>query len=222
MTMLRQSMPVMDIKALTDDGRIEGYASVFGVVDRGEDAVMPGAFAKSLSELEASGGKVRMLWQHDPSRPIGRWTELVEDERGLKATGAFNMEVAQGREARALLKAGDIDGLSIGYSVVRAKRDEETGVRELHEVKLWEVSLVTFPMNEMAVAQAKAQRDADELRDRLAAGDRLTEREMEQLLKGALGLSNSQAERAVRLHLKGSGEPAVADERAAFLRALSA
>ena len=86
-----------------------------------------------------------MLWQHDPTEPIGVWDEVREDERGLYVKGRLLDSVARAREAAALLEAGAIDGLSIGYKTVRASKNEQ-GQRLLSEVELWEVSLVTFPM----------------------------------------------------------------------------
>lgn len=124
---------------------VEGYASLFGLVDQGGDRVMPGAFAASLARMAAKGDKVRMLWQHDPARPIGVWDEIREDQKGLWVRGRLLPEVAQAREAAALLDAGAIEGLSIGYRTIRAEKDRK-GQRMLAEVELWEVSLVTFPM----------------------------------------------------------------------------
>lgn len=146
---------------LTDGQVIEGYASLFGMTDQGGDAVLPGAFAASLARIAARGDKVRMLWQHDPTRPIGVWDEVREDGRGLWVRGRLLPEVAQAREAAALIGAGAIDGLSIGYRTIRAERDA-AGRRTLAEVELWEVSLVTFPM----LAEAKVGRkDHDALRE---------------------------------------------------------
>lgn len=139
---------------------IEGYASLFGLTDQGGDAVMPGAFSASLARLAAKGGKVRMLWQHDPARPIGVWDEIREDAQGLWVKGRLLSEVAQAREAAVLIEAGAIDGLSIGYRTIRAERDGKDR-RILAEVDLWEVSLVTFPM----LPEAKVDRkDADQMR----------------------------------------------------------
>lgn len=146
---------------LSDGQVIEGYASLFGLTDQGGDAVQRGAFAASLARLSAKGDKVRMLWQHDPTRPIGVWDEIREDEKGLWVKGRLLPEVAQAREAAALIQAGAIDGLSIGYRTIRAERDQK-GRRALAEVELWEVSLVTFPM----LPEAKVGRkEADHLRE---------------------------------------------------------
>lgn len=138
------------------EGRvISGHASLFGVCDQGGDIVQRGAYARSLARLGDAGGRIRMLWQHDPSQPIGVWEEVREDETGLWVRGRLLDGVARGREAVALIEAGAIDGLSIGYRTVRAERDNK-GRRLLSEVELWEVSLVTFPMLSEARIAAKA------------------------------------------------------------------
>lgn len=142
--------------AIEADGTIKGYASVFGVKDSGGDIVMPGAFAVSLSD----GRAIRMLWQHDPSRPIGVWKVVREDERGLYVEGQINLSLHQGRETYEMLKGGLIEGLSIGYRTKRAKRT--AAGRELHEVELWEISLVTFPMlTDGRVSSVKAHEDGN-------------------------------------------------------------
>jgi HK97 family phage prohead protease len=138
-----------DIK-VTDGVEIEGYASLFGRKDQGGDVVQAGAYQKSLADLKAKGRSVKMLWQHDPAQPIGIWDEVREDARGLYVKGRLLTNVEKGREAVALIEAGAIDGLSIGYRTVRAQklRDQKDGMaaRLLSELELWEVSLVTFPM----------------------------------------------------------------------------
>ena len=128
---------------VSPDARIEGYASVFGQADQGGDVVAAGAYAKSLARRGT--GAVKMLWQHDPREPIGVWDEIREDAHGLKVSGRLLTEIARGREAAALIAAGAIDGLSIGYRTVRAANDAG-GRRVLSELELWEVSVVTFPM----------------------------------------------------------------------------
>ena len=134
---------------------ISGYASLFGAVDQGGDVVEPGAYGASLKRLAAQGGRVKMLWQHDPAQPIGIWEEVREDARGLFVKGRILIEVEKGREAAALLAAGAIDGLSIGYRTLTAAKDG-AGRRLLKELELWEVSLVTFPMLPEARVAAKA------------------------------------------------------------------
>lgn len=197
----------LDLKAVEDNGVIEGYASLFGVVDEGGDMVAPGAYASSLTKLASDDRKVKMLWQHDPSQPIGVWDDVQEDQRGLVVKGRILPDVAKGREAIALIKAGSIDGLSIGYRTVSAHKDDAQN-RILTEVELWEVSLVTFPMLPSARVTAKSDVPA-EIIEKLKAGDRLTEREFGKMVKG-FDLSNSQADRAARIHLKGQGDPAPA------------
>ena len=130
--------------ALKEGAEITGYASLFGATDQGGDVVQRGAYGGSLAKLASAGRGVKMLWQHDPAQPIGVWDEVREDGRGLFVKGRLLLEVRAGREAHVLLKAGAIDGLSIGYRTLRAEKG--TGQRLLHEIELWEVSLVTFPM----------------------------------------------------------------------------
>ncbi len=145
---------------VTDGTGIEGYASLFGACDQGGDIVEKGAYAASLARGSAEGRRVKMLWQHDPSRPIGIWDEVGEDDRGLRVKGRLLESVALGREAAALIAAGAIDGLSIGYRTLRSRQDEK-GRRVLTELDLWEVSLVTFPMLHGARVGAKRETLAD-------------------------------------------------------------
>lgn len=221
--MKQRSAPVLEIKALKETGEFEGYGSTFGgEADAHGDIIAPGAYAESLAEHAAKGTMPKLFWQHDRNEPIGSWKSATEDDHGLLLRGKLNMEVQRGREALALLKAKDIDGLSIGYRIKAYSVDTDTGVWTLEKLDLVEVSIVSVGANENAVVQSvKAAKAAHDLMERLKAGDRLTEREFETWLKG-LGLSNSQAERAARVHLKGQGEPAeAADDGLAFLRALN-
>ncbi len=149
-------------EAVSDGVQVEGYASFFGQPDKGGDVVVKGAYAASLKALAANGGRIKMLWQHDPAQPIGIWDEVREDARGLYVKGRILNEVAKGREAAALIGAGAIDGLSIGYRTRRATKNDK-GQRLLSELELWEVSLVTFPMlPDARVVEAKGENlDAD-------------------------------------------------------------
>ncbi|MCA3255754.1 MAG: HK97 family phage prohead protease [Alphaproteobacteria bacterium] len=126
--------------------RLAGYAAVFDVRDRGGDVVRRGAFAGALA---AGGAGVPLLWQHDAARPIGRVTRIGEDRRGLRVVAEIEERAADGANAAALLRAGAVDGLSIGYRVKRA-RGRPGGGRELIDVELIEVSVVTFPMQPLA------------------------------------------------------------------------
>ena len=142
--------------AVTDGTLIEGYASFFGKCDQGGDVVEPGAYAASLAALAKMGRSVKMLWQHDPTQPIGIWDEVREDSKGLYVKGRLLLDVAKGREAAALIEAGAIDGLSIGYRTKKAHKNGK-GQRLLAELELWEVSLVTFPMLPQARVAAKGE-----------------------------------------------------------------
>lgn len=140
------------------DGHFTGYASLFGVPDLGRDVVAPGAFAASLAARGVAG--VRMLWQHDPAEPVGRWLALREDGRGLRVAGQLNLAVQRARELDALLGAGGLDGLSIGFRTVRAQ-PQRSGLRRLEAIDLWEISLVTFPLQAGARIAAPVQAGSD-------------------------------------------------------------
>lgn len=145
---------IADVRA---DGTFDGYASLFGKLDLARDVVEPGAFTASLARRGAAG--VRMLYQHDPAVPIGTWTEIREDARGLFVRGRLALAAAKAREVRALMREGALDGLSIGFRAVRARTDAKTGIRRIMEVDLWEISVVTFPMlPEARIGAVKATR----------------------------------------------------------------
>lgn len=137
----------LDVKAVNDEGTFDGMLSVYGNLDLGGDVVERGAFTKTLHD----GGDVRpLLWQHDQKQPIGT-LRLRDTEVGLECRGALVMGVTRGREAHELMKAGALKGLSIGFDTIESKAAiDGKGVRRLKEIRLWEGSLVTFPMNQMA------------------------------------------------------------------------
>ncbi len=148
--------------SVSEDAVIEGYASLFGQVDQGRDVVQKGAYRASLDGLVKAGQRVKMLWQHDPAQPIGVWDEVREDDKGLWVKGRLLESTQKGREAAELIRAGAMDGLSIGYRTKRAVKNDK-GQRVLTELELWEVSLVTFPMLPSARVAAKgAILDAEE------------------------------------------------------------
>lgn len=136
-----------EIKALDDNtGKFSGYGSVFGVKDSYNEAVQKGAFTESLQKH----GMPALLWQHRPAEVCGVYLDVREDERGLYVEGQLNLETQVGREAYALLKQGALKGLSIGFSTLEERIDRTTGIRHIEKVRLYEVSLVTFPANEAA------------------------------------------------------------------------
>lgn len=125
-------------------GLFSGYASLFGVQDLSGDVVLAGAFRRSLERRGAEG--VKLLYQHDPATPLGRWLQVEEDARGLRVVGRLHAEVAKAREVLSLMREGILDGLSIGFRTVSARTDARSGIRRVAEVDLWEISVVTFPM----------------------------------------------------------------------------
>jgi len=138
------------------DGTVEGYASLFGEIDQARDMVMKGAFRATLAARGVH--RIPMLFQHDPAEPVGVWLELREDAHGLYARGRLIPEVARARELLSLLRAGAVDGLSIGFKTVKGKLDPRTRVRRLIAVDLWEISIVTFPL--LAGARVRAVKQA--------------------------------------------------------------
>ena len=134
----------LDLRSISGQGRFSGYASLFGQVDLGKDVIEPGAFRRSLTTRRAQG--VRMLFQHDPAEPIGTWSTIREDARGLYVEGVLAPGVARAHEVHQLMKNGALDGLSIGFQTVKSRSDPKDGVRHILEADLWEISIVTFPM----------------------------------------------------------------------------
>jgi HK97 family phage prohead protease len=131
-----------------EKGFVEGYASVYGVVDSQKEVVDRGAFVKALADPK----KLKFLWQHDYKRPIGRIVKLWEDDYGLKYQARYNLKTSWGKDAYEAAVNGDIDGNSIGYTMHNGKafKDDE-GVNHLQDVGLMEISNVTFPSNTEAV-----------------------------------------------------------------------
>ena len=143
----RKSYP-MEIKEISDEGYFNGYGSVFDVVDDWDDVIVRGAFAETLQKKTPV-----MLWQHDSAEPIGVYERIREDEIGLWLEGRLLLDIEKGREAHILLKNRAIRGLSIGFLPLAWEWEtrDNTRVRILKDIDLWEVSLVTFPANPKAV-----------------------------------------------------------------------
>ena len=130
--------------APTEDGRFEGYASLYNLRDRSGDVVKPGAFRRTLTAKRPSD--IRLLHQHKAEEPIGIWEEIREDARGLFVRGRLILRSPRAAEVWALMREGAIDGLSIGYKTVRAGKTSAPKGRTLFDIDLWEISLVTFPL----------------------------------------------------------------------------
>jgi uncharacterized protein len=182
-----------EVKSVAEDGTFEGYASLFNREDLGHDVIQPGAFNDSLAGREASA--IKMLFQHNPAEPIGVWDVIREDAKGLYVKGRLTLAVAKAREVLALMKAGALDGLSIGFKAVKARRDARSGVRRLEKVDLWEISVVTFPMLPGARVTAVKQRPFVE---RVPS-----ERDFERWLSRDAGLTRTEARAVLRDGLKG-------------------
>lgn len=138
-----------EMKSFGDTGYFAGYASMFDYIDSQMDVVLHGAFERTLAE-NAEGRDIKLLWQHDPKEPVGYFTNIIEDNHGLYVEGYIQQEVQKGKEAYALLKSGAVRGLSIGYNVKNYNVDHKTGIRIINDLDLFEISLVTFPANDMA------------------------------------------------------------------------
>lgn len=181
MVKLERKLVDVAIDGVDEAGVFEGYASLFDRIDMSRDIVERGAFAKALSKKGPGG--IRMLFQHDPAQPIGAWTAVSEDEFGLKVRGRLSAGSAKGREVRELIRDGALDGLSIGFKVVRGHTDPKTGIRHIREADLWEISVVTFPMQDGA---------------RIAKGDALpTTREFERWLTRDAQFTRKEARHVV-------------------------
>lgn len=176
----------LELKSIKADGTFSGYGSVWGVVDTYREAVAPGAFAESLSDLKAKGRTLPILWQHRSDEPIGQWDVLREDDHGLWGEGSlWTDEAPYARIAHRGMKAHAITGLSIGFYTREDTFDEKTRIRTLKRVDLVEVSVVTNPANDEA--------RVDAIKAKLAAGDMPTERDFGRVLRER-GFSRADAD----------------------------
>ncbi len=135
--------------------QIKGYASLFHAPDKTGDEILPGAFRKTLAQ--PTEGFVRMLYQHDVNRPIGKWMTIRETKKGLWVEGILATHSSEVKNVAALISAGAVDGLSIGYRVNQAIKGRGKIRRSIREIELVEISIVTFPMQ----LQARIQKTKD-------------------------------------------------------------
>ncbi len=124
-----------------------GYAAVFDIPDRAGEVIEAGAFRASL---ERNGGRVPMLYQHDLARPVGRWLKCYETQRGLRVEGILAAGVRDAGDVSALIRAGAVRGLSIGYAALKSRAGVGPIRRVLCEIDLIEISIVTIPLQPFA------------------------------------------------------------------------
>ena len=199
---VRRAGFVCEYKAIDDGpvGRFSGYGAVFGNVDAYNERILPGAFSDTLAEAKTRGRMPAMLWQHNPTQPIGVWRSMREDERGLYVEGEL-ADTQLGREAYSLLKLGALSGLSIGFSVTKETINRDENIRDLVAINLWEVSPVTFPANsEARVSHVKF------------TGPEMTIREFERFLRDEGSFSVSQAKAIAARGFKALRDEATTDD----------
>ena len=179
-----------ELKAYDDNsneeyGMFEGYGSVFGNKDLGNDVIEKGAFTKSIKRRTNKG--VKLLYQHKSDMPIGVFDEIKEDDHGLVVKGRLALKTQAGAEAYELLKMGALDGLSIGFKInpSEVSYDRRSNKRIIKEVDLMEVSLVTFPMNPQATVRS-------------VKGQEISIREWEKGMRDAFNLSRSESKMAAK------------------------
>lgn len=169
-----------EVKNLDEAGYIEGVAAGYGNVDFGNDRIMPGAFSRSITAKKA----VPMLLYHKQDRPVGKWGSFAESDSGLVVEGKISTKTRDGGEAYELVKDGALAGLSIGYDVAPGGKRMQGRIRELTQLELHEVSLVTIGMNPLATVTG--------VKSILDGGELPTLPQFEEYLREA-GFSKSQA-----------------------------
>ncbi len=175
----------LKIKSVSESGEFTGYGSVFNVIDSDRDIVVKGAFQKSLAEQKSKSQMPALLWQHDRKEPIGVFKEIYEDDHGLVVKGQLLIDDDPlAKRAYAHMKAGSLTGLSIGFMVKDEEYDPNKEAYLLKEIDLREVSLVTFPANDIA--------RVSEIKSTFEQGNTPNASQIERLLRDA-GFSRKQA-----------------------------
>ena len=174
-----------DMPNAEEEGTFEGYASVFENTDLGNDVIKTGAFKKSLRKRGYKG--VKLLYQHKSDMPIGVFDSIKEDDNGLYVKGRLALKTTAGRDAYELLKMGALDAMSIGFRAnpQEISYDKRTQKRNIGEVDLLEISLVTFPMNPQALIRS-------------VKANEISIREWEKGMRDAFVISRSEAKVAAK------------------------
>ncbi|ARF50793.1 HK97 family phage prohead protease [Pantoea stewartii] len=162
-------------------GIFEGYASVFNNTDSDGDIILPGAFKNALANQSR---KVAMFFNHKTwDLPVGKWDSLAEDDKGLYVRGQLTPGHSGATDLKAAMQHGTVDGMSVGFSVTKDDYSLGTSGRIFKNIAaLREISVCTFPANELAGVSAMKSVDGVE-----------TIRDVENWLRDSVGLSKSQA-----------------------------
>lgn len=171
-----------EIKELAQSGLFTGYGSIYDTLDLNDDIVQAGAFAQSLAGHQQKGTMPAMLWQHRAGEPIGAYSVMREDSKGLFVEGQLALKTQRGGEAYELLQMKAVDGLSVGFMTREDSIDRKTNIRTIKRADLFEVSLVTMPANESA--RVSTVKNIEEVTDFKSA---------ERFLRDSGGLSRSEA-----------------------------
>lgn len=181
-----------EIKSVSEKGAFSGYGSVFGNVDLHRDIILPGAFSKSLERHKQKGTMPSMLWQHKMADVVGIYTEMAEDDHGLKLSGELfvNENVPEADKAYTLMRRGAVKGLSIGFNIPKGgeEYDKDNDIWKIKEVDLVEVSIVTYPANQEAqIATVKSALESPRDFERFLRDAGLTRHQAKCLMAGGYG-----------------------------------
>ena len=189
---------VLEFKALGGERTFSCYGNVKGNIDHALDRVVDGAYRDSIAAHKAAGTMPKFFWMHNPwDTPVGVWTAMEEDSKGLYLEGKFS-NTPKGNELYELYKDNALDSFSIGYRVNDEKWNSSLGCNDLIKVDIREISAVTFACNE--------ESRLVEIKSKLGEGKVLTKAELRALLESVpAGLSKRQIER-ITADYKPSGE----------------
>lgn len=197
MPQVKQRTFALDVKEVQPRGTFSGYLSVFDVIDSYREVVAPGAFRNTLSKWKEKDRLPPLLWQHRSGEPLGPFTLMQEDKKGLYVEAQLLVDdIARAKEAYALLKAKVVSGMSIGFNVNDGgeEYDSRAGIIVLKDLDLWEGSLATFPANEACqVESVKGREFIARIREQTSAGQLPSIRDFEDSMREVFGFSSSKA-----------------------------